>query len=281
MDDEEIKRVRALAYRLIDPIERAKINVNIAKGALPSDDPRYMFAGLEPKPAPAPPPPEDRGSRESTLDDAMTEARKGLIGYGDLLPGQRIGPPSVTDIWPGEGEGDAAKRISRTHKFRRDGWVPRRPPERDLAGEADGIMAGYKRSLAEGPAVRRLANGTPESGYDTELTQGAEAAYPAWKQTYAPHDSGGDYDLRGAYAAGLQPSPQNGHWVDTFKKPNHETFSDESQYARDEPSLAGHWGPGEENYVRNPSAPAQFLQNYMNDEDADDTALTELLKRRK
>lgn len=38
-----------------------------------------------------------------------------------------------------------------------------------------------------------------------------------------------DYDIQGAYMAGINPS-ENGHLPDTFKKPNHPTFSEESMY---------------------------------------------------
>jgi hypothetical protein len=47
--------------------------------------------------------------------------------------------------------------------------------------------------------------------------------------------------LRGAFKAGLRPSA-NGHWPDTYKKPNHPTFSVESQYATGaDRAKAGHW----------------------------------------
>lgn len=111
----------------------------------------------------------------------------------------------------------------------------------DKAGrEADAIMAGLQRSLAEGPSARRLASGTPETDYETELTSGAEAAF---RRKYGDADTS-DYDLRGAHAEGVtdrQPyvldADSNGvsfpgHLPDTYKKPSHETFSEESQYAR-------------------------------------------------
>jgi hypothetical protein len=48
--------------------------------------------------------------------------------------------------------------------------------------------------------------------------------------------------LRGAYKAGLKPDPTSGHWPDTFKKPNHPTFSDQSMYATGEnKAKAGRW----------------------------------------
>ena len=39
-----------------------------------------------------------------------------------------------------------------------------------------------------------------------------------------------DYDMRGAWRANSQQAG-NGHYPDTYKKPNHPTFSRESQYS--------------------------------------------------
>jgi hypothetical protein len=79
------------------------------------------------------------------------------------------------------------------------------------------------------------------AGYETTLTPEQEQQFQDWKAKYAPKDSGEDYDLRGAFQAGLTPDPETGHWPDTFKKPNHPTFSDQSIYAQAAPQLAGHW----------------------------------------
>lgn len=87
--------------------------------------------------------------------------------------------------------------------------------------------------------------------YDTQLPDDEEKRFQAWKQIYAPKDSGADYDLRGAYRAGLKPDPNTGHWPDTYKKPNHPTFSNESIYAKDRPDLAGRWEGNQ--YVSPPS----------------------------
>jgi len=81
----------------------------------------------------------------------------------------------------------------------------------------------------------------PEPSYDTKLSPQEELQFKGWKKKYAPRDSGADYDLRGAFKSGLTPNPDTGHWPDTFKKPNHPTFSVESQYAKDRPDLAGRW----------------------------------------
>jgi hypothetical protein len=79
------------------------------------------------------------------------------------------------------------------------------------------------------------------NAYETRLSAKDEARFQAWKRKYAPLDSGADYDLRGAYKAGLKPDPKTGHWPDTYKKPNHPTFSNQSIYAKDRPDLAGSW----------------------------------------
>ena len=76
--------------------------------------------------------------------------------------------------------------------------------------------------------------------YDTPLTPDEEKKFQSWKRKYAPRDSGQDYDLRGAYKEGLKPDPKTGHWPDTYKKPNHPTFSDQSKYASPR-NPGGHW----------------------------------------
>lgn len=78
--------------------------------------------------------------------------------------------------------------------------------------------------------------------YETRLTSSEEVKFQQWKRKYSPKDSGYDYDLRGAFKAGLRPDSHTGHWPDTFKKPWHPTFSIESKYAvgANRP-YAGHW----------------------------------------
>jgi hypothetical protein len=77
--------------------------------------------------------------------------------------------------------------------------------------------------------------------YDTALSADEETKFQKWKNVNAPKDSGEDYDLRGAYKEGLTRDPKNQHFSDKYKKPNHPTFSDQSQYAKDAPEKAGHW----------------------------------------
>jgi hypothetical protein len=91
--------------------------------------------------------------------------------------------------------------------------------------------------------------------FDTSLSPKEEATFQMWHKIYAPQDSGADYDLRGAFKAGLEPDPNTGHWPDTFKKPNHPTFSNESIYATGAyAAKAGHWtGPNHDQFVPSPS----------------------------
>lgn len=83
--------------------------------------------------------------------------------------------------------------------------------------------------------------------YDTALNPAEEQQFKVWKQLSAPNDSGIDYDLRGAFKSGLSADPQTQHWDDTFKKPNHPTFSVFSQYAQnpDVGYVAGSWNGDE------------------------------------
>lgn len=65
----------------------------------------------------------------------------------------------------------------------------------------------------------------------TMLSPKDEAAFQAWRKNLPPDmQNMSDYDLRGAYKANAQEA-SNGHLPDTFKLPNHMTFSNESRYS--------------------------------------------------
>jgi len=76
-------------------------------------------------------------------------------------------------------------------------------------------------------------------GYDTHLTPEQEAAFQNWARLVGRQGDTQDYDLRGAWLANIQANG-NGHFPDTYKKPNHPTFSDESQYSTSD-APGGHW----------------------------------------
>lgn len=73
---------------------------------------------------------------------------------------------------------------------------------------------------------------------NTQLTPEQYAQYMQAFGQRAPGDEK-DYDLRGAWLAGARPGP-NGHFTDQFKKPNHPTFSGESQYSNAQ-HPGGYW----------------------------------------
>lgn len=98
-----------------------------------------------------------------------------------------------------------------------------------LGGDADAIRARY--------VAQSRINGDQ---FNTKLSPSEEKQFQQWKSEYAPKDSGYDYDLRGAYKEGFKPS-ENGHWPDKYKKPNEPTFSNQSNYAKQYPNLAGAW----------------------------------------
>jgi len=82
-----------------------------------------------------------------------------------------------------------------------------------------------------------------------------------WKSQYAPNDSGGDYDLEGAYRAGIKPDSESGHFPDTFKKTNHPTFSNESKYSTPE-TPGGTWEVDAKG--RNIFTPSQWMASDVN-----------------
>lgn len=68
------------------------------------------------------------------------------------------------------------------------------------------------------------------SHFNTALSPADEAKFQAWLKKTGKAKDLYDYDLRGWWAKnGTQDS--RGHMTDEFKKPNHPTFSTESQYS--------------------------------------------------
>ena len=76
--------------------------------------------------------------------------------------------------------------------------------------------------------------------YNTPLSPAEEQQFLQWaKQTNRLNDLY-DYDMRGAWKAGAAQSDE-GHFPDTFKKPNHPTFSAESKYHDPKAMPGGTW----------------------------------------
>lgn len=95
--------------------------------------------------------------------------------------------------------------------------------------------------------------------YTTELSPEDETAFIMWffsqKKEGKIHqdDSGQDYDFRGFWNDYVKNKEDNTfssetHYPDTYKKPNHPTFSVESKYATGADAVyAGYWD--KEDYV--------------------------------
>ena len=65
-----------------------------------------------------------------------------------------------------------------------------------------------------------------------------------------------DYDYDAARRAGVQQD-YRGHWPDTFKLPNHITFSDQSMYHGQHGAQGGQWAPlpgGNDSWMFSPGA---------------------------
>ena len=83
--------------------------------------------------------------------------------------------------------------------------------------------------------------------YNTRLSRDDEIAFAYDKATGAfgiCYDDMFDYDIRGAWKAladGCMGIGSNNHLGDTYKKPNHPTFSEESIYHCRDGFYGGHW----------------------------------------
>lgn len=67
--------------------------------------------------------------------------------------------------------------------------------------------------------------------YNTPLDPQEEGMFQAWAEKTGRARDVYDYDLRGAWKDNAKAA-MNGHLPDTYKKPNHPTFSQESVYAK-------------------------------------------------
>jgi hypothetical protein len=94
--------------------------------------------------------------------------------------------------------------------------------------------------------------------FNTKLPAEKEKEFRTWLDHSGRANDLFDYDLRGAFKDGLTADPR-GHLPDTYKKPNHPTFSSESVYSSDE-TPGGDWLKQDGKWVFKPG-PAN-LQNF-------------------
>lgn len=76
--------------------------------------------------------------------------------------------------------------------------------------------------------------------FNTQLSPQEEAQFQAWAKAHNRLGDLFDYDMRGAWKANIGQAG-NGHFPDTYKKPNHPTFSNESIYNGTEGMTGGRW----------------------------------------
>lgn len=102
--------------------------------------------------------------------------------------------------------------------------------------------------------VRKSAKGDPSlrniENYNTGLTQPELDEYYSWaNKKYGGYDKVlyemGAYDLQGAWKdikdGKIDFDPETGHLPDTYKKPNHISFSNESRYHDGKNTIGGQW----------------------------------------
>lgn len=108
-------------------------------------------------------------------------------------------------------------------------------------------MLGFGGPLL--PQVPQAMFGDPNdfsSQYNTTLTPDEELAYKMWLTDLGAKNGRDmsrdvyDYDMRGAFKGNVAQAG-NGHFPDTFKKPNHPTFSTDSQYSGVDGLTGGEW----------------------------------------
>lgn len=127
------------------------------------------------------------------------------------------------------------------------------------------------------------------SKYNTPLnTEQEKRDYEAWKSGLptSMDRSGKDYDLTGAFMKGLAPG-EDGHLPDTYKKPNHPTFSNESVYSGKDHGVGGKWAQDDkgkwtfeasEDQLKHISA--KEMQEYIRNSDPDTTLVIPSAKER-
>lgn len=94
------------------------------------------------------------------------------------------------------------------------------------------------------PPMAGAVQTVPEAQTGTRLSPVEEIQYQTWRVGLPKNlQSEGDYDLRGLWKENPNIKPSaNLHFPDTYKLPNHPTFSDESRYFNPKTKkYAGHW----------------------------------------
>ena len=103
--------------------------------------------------------------------------------------------------------------------------------------------------------------------YNTQLTPEEEQVFLQWQSANPGLGNTYDYDSRGFWKSGAATSANN-HGADTWKKPNHPTFSSYSQYNGVDGYQGGNWNNAGPSWTFTPSQtnvanmPLEELQRY-------------------
>lgn len=124
-----------------------------------------------------------------------------------------------------------------------------------------GIVQHRDAGGATNAAPAELAPDPPDytDQFNTQLSPADETRYQSWvtqRSAAQKRDASKDtfdYDLRGAWKSDAQAAA-NGHLPDTWKKPNHPTFSTGSQYSGTGGMTGGTWVPKDNSWSYQPSA---------------------------
>ena len=135
-----------------------------------------------------------------------------------------------------------------------------------------------RQESAKDPSLKYVSN------YNTGLNQQEFNEFWNWaKQRYGDQDrvlyDMGAYDLQGAWKAiknkEIDFDPQTGHLPDTYKKPNHITFSNESRYHNGKDFVGGQWQQNGQRWSFTPSPQTiqlygkNYLQKYFKENEPD------------
>jgi hypothetical protein len=102
--------------------------------------------------------------------------------------------------------------------------------------------------------------------YNTKLSDDEETGYRDWAKKNKREGDVYDYDMRGAWKEGIG-ADDSGHFPDTYKKPNHPSFSDESKYHGTDGQEGGKWSKKDGKDVFTPGKTNKALRSRKEMED--------------
>jgi len=119
------------------------------------------------------------------------------------------------------------------------------------------IDDAYSQTQESAAPKPTMFSGTSASKYNTGLTPSQEVAYQMYKGNLGKQGNDSAYDLRGywlsnEYNQGDGSHMAGAHFTDTWKKPNHVTFSTGSKYSTPE-HMGGEWTPNGNGWTYEPS----------------------------